>query len=670
MQDSWRCFWDSCLHSSRGESVELSELTAYAEEKYHIREEFKWTDYPGFSVLREPVAGKWVALLMRQWDSDIGMQIELCDLKCGEEALATELFAPYLSAPFRMRGSKWIGIHFDKRTNAEVVFHLFDKAMQAGTQLLFTFAMGEETPSTTVFNETPLPSPANYPQSAGGTVPAKIREMIRIYTINRNNSFSLKCKNFYLQGKCMEFYEDNCPFDNEFWRFLPTYHDLNLKQLRGYFTWRTLLRRGEFRRSATPFAYLYIYELLNGIGVASPEEAFQKLEEFKCGYLDSGVCGDLVVNNLQRWMFDFAVIYNLPVESALKYAQSDMIAMDKAVAILRTSGTSTDEDILSALSVFASKTTSSSPVLNGDKGKHLFAETWRYAASQFSEGGKDLFTLCFGTPKYTTWHPLSNAVYWERRKQVDMDYALNEHHRISCRNGMWQEMKYSPLGFDLDRIKAFLHETDRELRKYLKMGSPLRKKPEEAWISPLVEAVIEADKKAEIEAAKPQITIDLSGLAQIRQDALLTQNSLLTEEEKQDKTDEAPQGRVERAQGEAPLGCVERAQGKAPQGRVERTQGEAPLGRVERVQGEAPLGRTSCALSELQQLLLRGLLQGESPKELLKTHHLMPSVVTDAINEAIFDEIGDNALECEDDTISIVEDYREDITKILGGITK
>ena len=67
--------------------MELSDLTAYAEEKYHIKEEFKWADFPGFSVLREPVSGKWVALLMRQWDTDSGMQLEVCDLKCGEDTL-------------------------------------------------------------------------------------------------------------------------------------------------------------------------------------------------------------------------------------------------------------------------------------------------------------------------------------------------------------------------------------------------------------------------------------------------------------------------------------------------------------------------------------------------------------------------------------------------------
>ena len=53
--------------------------------------------------------------------------------------------------------------------------------------------------------------------------------------------------------------------------------------------------------------------------------------------------------------------------------------------------------------------------------------------------------------------------------------------------------------------------------------------------------------------------------------------------------------------------------------------------------------------------------------QLIRKNHLMSSVVTDAINEAMFDEIGDNVLECEGDEITLVEDYREDLECILEG---
>ena len=73
------------------------------------------------------------------------------------------------------------------------------------------------------------------------------------------------------------------------------------------------------------------------------------------------------------------------------------------------------------------------------------------------------------------------------------------------------------------------------------------------------------------------------------------------------------------------------------------------------------------ALDKPYAQILRMLLQGESPEGYMKTSRLMPSVAADAINEAFFDEIGDNILECDGDIIMIVEDYREDILQMLGG---
>ena len=37
-----------------GDALELSELTAYAKEKYQIQEQHKWPELPGLSVLADP----------------------------------------------------------------------------------------------------------------------------------------------------------------------------------------------------------------------------------------------------------------------------------------------------------------------------------------------------------------------------------------------------------------------------------------------------------------------------------------------------------------------------------------------------------------------------------------------------------------------------------------
>ncbi len=64
-------------------------------------------------------------------------------------------------------------------------------------------------------------------------------------------------------------YEDDFPYEGEFKSYFPTYESMTNPQLRGYFTWRTHVRGGTVERTSTSFAYVYLYELINGIGGGS-----------------------------------------------------------------------------------------------------------------------------------------------------------------------------------------------------------------------------------------------------------------------------------------------------------------------------------------------------------------------------------------------------------------
>jgi DNA-binding phage protein len=182
---------------------------------------------------------------------------------------------------------------------------------------------------------------------------------------------------------------------------------------------------------------------------------------------------------------------------------------------------------------------------------------------------------------------------------------------------------YEKLASDKARLQGFLHETDARLRRYLKTGRYLKESPTDAWAIPYIDAVIEEDKKAVIEAARPKITIDLSGLEQIRRDAATTRESLLTEDEIEEITETAPPADESETSG--------------------------------------------LPLDPVQVQILRALLEERDAAEILKAHHLMPSMTADAINEALFDEIGDTVLLCEGDQLLLVDDYIEELEQILGG---
>ena len=59
------------------------------------------------------------------------------------------------------------------------------------------------------------------------------------------------------------------------------------------------------------------------------------------------------------------------------------------------------------------------------------------------------------------------------------------------------------------------------------------------------------------------------------------------------------------------------------------------------------------------------LLNDEPVNAFIASHHLMVSIVADTLNEALFDDIGDNILECDGDNLTIIEDYREDVLDLL-----
>ena len=611
--------------------MEMSELTAYAKERYDINEQQNWAEFPGLSVLCHPRTGKWIALLMRQWDTETGMEIERCDLKCGKQVLA-KLNKPYLSAPVRMHGPFWINIAFGSETESEVILALFDQAVSIGVSRGYTIVL--DSPQQTaeaVYHDTPLPVVNSIYQQPKKDLPERIRQLRSQFVLSKVPAQS-KAKAFFQQAKFMEDYEDDAPLFSDFLCYFPTYSDLSIQQLRGYFSWRALVRRGEFQPIAASAAYLYVYELLNGIGASSPEDSLRKLKDFEAGFLNSETENTRMRANLQRWMMEFAILHDLPPETARQYTDPNIMKKDSALLVLREPRERSDDEVYSALRLFAGKKLPESQVMkkDADRGKHLFSEAWRVTSARYRQQDKDLFTLCFGTQNRRLWYPLSNAVYYQQERQADMDYVLDDCRSYRCRNGVWEASAYEALYFDSDFFLSFLRAVDLRLRRYLETGHYLREKPSEEWAIPYIDAVIEEDQRAMREASRPKITIDFSGLDQIRQDALATRDSLLTSEDMLE--DELPEDASDAA--------------------------------TDTVAEDVP---PDLPLDSLQVQILRTLLRGDPADGLIREHRLTRSLVADFINEALFDDIGDVVLACENDTLSIVEDYREDLAQMLGG---
>ncbi len=573
---------------------------------------------------------------MRQWDYETGREIECCDLKCGRSSLS-EYRREYLSLPVRMRGDKWISVFFAEDTEPDVVYRLLDRAVSSGKQHGFTYIL-ENLPSSAssedLHRDTPLPLAGTTTLPEKESLPDRIREMRRLYEYGPETAES-RAANFIRQGIYMADYEDDVPWSGDFNCYFPTYHDLRTQQLRGYFTWRTNLRKGIFSPVPHSAAYIYIYELLNQIGVSSPEDSLQKMLAFERGFLDAGYGDDRMRQYLRRWMLEFAVLNSLPKETVLLAAAPELLKEDHALSALREPFFCTDEDLLDAIFFFAGKKLPQSPVFSKDSehGKRLFCSVWRTAFDLFRKQEKNLFTLCFGEQTVRPWRPLSSAVYQPKTRPEDGDFELDPCRIYRSRNGVWKVLSYESLFYDKVRFQGLFHAADQRFRRYFKTGHPLREIPSESWAFPYIEAVIEADRRAVFEASRPKITIDLTGLEKIRQDALTTRDSLLTEEE---------------------LAEI----------RLHEEPASVHSFSIRSVPEELLPG---IPLDPLSLQILRMLLHGEPVAPIIRNQKLMPSILADTINEALFDEIGDTVLLCTNDEFSIVEEYRENLISLLGG---
>jgi hypothetical protein len=492
----------------------------------------------------------------------------------------------------------------------------------------------------------------------------RVHSMMNLYDYG-DGSFGQKCLNFHVQGKFMEDYEDDYHWSGHIRCYYPTYHDLRYDQLRGYFSWRTGLRKGECDPGAPKaYAYIYIYELLNGIGVQSPEDSLEKLERFEEEYFVSGY-GSLplraeILFSMRRWMRDLAIVKGLPREKVLECMSEQTEAEDHARAVLRNPGAYDDRAVYDALCVFAGDRYTDSVLIKktGDEGLRLVAGVWRHTITSCSEHGIDFFRRMFGGLKTERWYPMSGAVWYDQDSSADRVYELNECHRFICSAGKWTEECYQDKYFNQKPFMAFMHETDRSLRVYLGIGARLKEIEDEAWVKPFVNAVIEEDKQAKIEAKRPKVVIDLDGLDKIRMDADVTRDRLLTDEEKGHEDQYIPEG-IDQTYTQDDTDQIV-IQNNTEQISIHDNTEEISI-------QDVAVPESSIIPAEYMDIIME-LIAGHSVKEMIKAKFGMPEIYADSINEALYDEIGDNVVECVDDDLVLIEDYIDDLAGLMGVI--
>ena len=447
--------------------------------------------------------------------------------------------------------------------------------------------------------------------------PPKYRAMRKIAMSGRYCPESDE-KIFYKQGKFMEDFEDNIDYQGEFMQYFPTYQSMNNQQLRGYFTWRTKVRHGVIRKTSLSFVFVYLYELINQIGVSSPEEGFHVLKNFWMVYKEI----DFRINSYAKcWLKDYAIYYNLD-KSLLEEGLSGTNFDDMVLTLFDYKSRNADE-VFSALNSLASYKLQNSRFFKQypDDVKTVVYAVFSALSDYYEKNRAE--TLCekfFGKFCTSSYYIFSSAVFYDRIRHKNFVYEINDLHRYRCKNRRWSRESFIHYGGWNRQIGDLLKAIDFFMRKKynfkyaLKMGKTT--KALENIISKAIDAYQENQKKA----ARPQIKIDVSKLQDIRKASLETQGKLLVEEEL-----EVPG---------APAFFDKKS-------------------------------KNDIGLSDIEYLFMKCLLYGRTYNDPAQSKGLPVSVLVDAINEKFFDRFGDIVIIETEDRPEPVADYMEELKKIL-----
>lgn len=610
--------------------MRLSELTNYARERHHIEELHKWREMPELSVLVSPASGKWIALLMRERDAG-GRIRERCDLKY---SAFRELPArDYLTQGFRMPG--WLGVRFGTETERAFLLHVFDLAVEEEAEKVEGY-----------YRETAIPGRSE--------LPARIEA---IYA----------CEDFLAAARAMEDYEDDCPFAGTVLLYQPEYRDLTPNELRGYFTWRAALRRGEVSAHCDAFVYLYLSELMLGVGAANAAEALDCMDAFASSYFSAGHGSEALQRNFKNWRFEYAVLNRVDAARVWAYENPALRHWDEALTVLREPEKQSDEVVFAALAEFGGKKLTEARSVKGlgDKAAFYYAAIWRSCAPL-------LFAACFGNMRMRAWKPFSDAprlrALCENAGQ-DFSYQLNELRSFAATGNGFTEYSYLRQQFDSKRFFAFLKEADTALRVRFLRGKA-SKTASAAQDIALQEAFSRAFASCEaMEAAQKLAAVPVrrEKLADIRAAAAVTTAALLTEAETGAEREERLRREAEKNCGLAELinGEGSKQTGSA-YAQVAAAAGATPAELANRGETEQTdkAGRTEM-LDALERRCLAALLRGESVRAKLRAAHCLTSLFAERVNEKLYEHFQDICLEAEGEELFLVPDYREELETLL-----
>ena len=473
---------------------------------------------------------------------------------------------------------------------------------------------------------------------------------------------------FYKQGMFMKDFEDDYRETVPYTEYYPYYQMMGYRQLRTYFTWRTKVRKGRVEETSLSYAYLYIYELLNNIGVEEPQEGLDRLlalwREFR-------VFQPSVDKYMPRWLKDYYIYYDLPQTFSEFVAEHDLSEHYPDLADFGDRF-----ELLCSISKYDIRNSG----FYGEDRETLIRGCFDFTLDKltkiFAEQGMDFESVVFLPVKsMAIWMPFQEALFYPRRIQRDRQVTISAKEVYACTGNQWTyrtalttEAGRQLLGYVLKQMEAVLRRAVNYKYKITAgMGalSPATVKLlEDAGIS-LGQCITDAVKEFYREATKTVVSVDHDRLAKIRREALQTQEKLLVPED---------EGAFLEAVRTVEMMTTKPINADLQQGlnvdiedSVQQQNEFLPVlmhGDNEHREID-PWNQLKSALTEVQLQALALIIHGRvNVKQFADDHGIMLEILADGINEKAVDMVGDSLL---DDEFTIYDDYLEQVKEMLEG---
>ena len=507
---------------------------------------------------------------------------------------------------------------------------------------------------------------------------------------------------FYRQGLLMADFEDDCPYNGTFKSYFPTYNAMSDRQLRGYFTWRAQVRRGNIEETSTSFAFLYLYELICGIGVDDPLDGFDKIKAFWDAYraFEPGI------DRFARvWLQDYAVFHGL--DPKLLH-DSKTVAFDNALIELRRAARdlvpasapsaqapkrrkaseptlplppdeAREERLMAAINALSTYNLNNSRL---DRSHHrdlrhvacaVYVRMARYYDTHRKTG---IVASLFGEETAMPYTMFASAVFFAPERHEDCEYRLDPIHIYRCQNGFWECMRIHGSRQKSSKLGEMMRACDQRLRLALDPAHPLKEEKVPKYLAKIIDDEIVAWLSWDAAHQPVKIDIDLSQLGHIRSAAAQTREALLIDEEREDDALEDAE-EVDSGQPEAEPAANMVAEPVATA--IRQDEADEPTIPTEQFGVVAPLlapapTPVTAAPADITSVLapaaedyLRALLEQNAAQAASAVARSGQSedMLVDTINEALFDLVGDTVIEFNAAGPQIIEDYEADVRGYL-----